>query len=285
MGRRATVLAVAFTALFVPAQAGFAATLELNRTIRTSPFMWTSMSMGDNEGSAFVPSDNSLWLADDNKNRIYEVNPTTGALKRTIPRSAFNNAPKFGGGPAARTDRTNDFESIAYNRRRDVLYVFSGACCTSSIQATAFRLKRRSGRFRVVSYQPLPGDADYTAAAWSPTDDKLYVGKGEEMRWFNYATGAASAPFSVAGVRGILGMEFGPAGANLFVTVNSERLIRIDWATRTVVSGWTFDLTPFGIRDARAVAKIRGRFFVSDGSDSRSNGDPLRHAVFVLEAN
>ena len=285
MGRRATVLAVAFTALFVPAQAGFAATLELNRTIRTSPFTWTSMSMGDNEGSAFVPSDNSLWLADDNKNRVYVVDPTTGALKRTIPRSAFNNAPKFGGGPAAGTDRTNDFESIAYNRRRDVLYVFSGACCTSSIQATAFRLKRRSGRFRVVSYQPLPGDADYTAAAWSPTDDKLYVGKGEEMRWFNYATGAASAPFSVAGVRGILGMEFGPAGANLFVTVNSERLIRIDWATRTVVSGWTFDLTPFGIRDARAVAKIRGRFFVSDGSDSRSNGDPLRHAVFVLEAN
>jgi DNA-binding beta-propeller fold protein YncE len=285
MGRRATLLAVAFAALLVPVQAGFAATLELNRTIRTSPFTGTSMSMGDNEGSAFVPSDNSLWLADDNKNRIYEVNPTTGALKRTIPRSAFNNAPKFGGGPAAGTDRTNDFESIAYNRRRDVLYVFSGACCTSSIQATAFRLKRRAGRFRVASYQPLPAGADYTAAAWSPTDDKLYVGKGEEMRWFNYATGTAKAPFSVAGVRGILGMEFGPAGANLFVTVNSERLIRIDWATRTVVSGWTFDLTPFGIRDARAVAKIRGRFFVSDGSDSRSNGDPLRHAVFVLEAN
>ena len=280
MGRRATLLAVAFTALLVPAQAGFAATLELNRTIRTSPFTGTSVSMGDNEGSAFVPSDNSLWLADDNKNRIYEVNPTTGALKRTIPRSAFNNAPKFGGGPAAGTDRTNDFEAIAYDRANDVLYVFSGACCTSSTRATAFRLRRRSGRFRVVSYQPLPGDADYTAAAWSPTDDKLYVGKGEEMRWFNYATGAASAPFSVAGVRGILGMEFGPAGANLFVTVNSERLIRIDWATRTVVSGWTFDLTPFGIRDARAVAKIRGRFFVSDGFNSRRR----RYAVFVLDA-
>ena len=124
--------------------------------------------------------------------------------------------------------------------------------------------------------------ADYTGAAWSPTDDKLYVGKGEEMRWFNYATGAASAPFSVAGVRGILGMEFGPAGANLFVTVNSERLIRIDWATRTVVSGWTFDLTPFGVRDSRAVAVIGNQFFVSDGYDSRPKGDPLRHAVFVL---
>ena len=240
--------------------------------------------MGDNEGSAFVRSDNSLWLADDNKNTVYAVDPTTGALKRTIPRSAFINAPKFGGGPAAGTERTNDFESIAYNRRRDVLYVFSGACCTSSTRATAFRLRRRSGRFRVVSYQPLPTGADYTAAAWSPTDDKLYVGKGMEMRSFNYATGTASAPFSVDGIRGILGMDFGPAGGNLFVTVNSEQLIRIDWATRTVVSGWTFDLTPFGVRDARAVAKIRGRFFVSDGSDLRSSGDPLRHAVFVFDA-
>ena len=68
---------MAFTALLVPAHAGFAATLELNRTIRTSPFTGTSVWMGDNEGSAFVPSDNSLWLADDNKNKIYAVDPTT----------------------------------------------------------------------------------------------------------------------------------------------------------------------------------------------------------------
>jgi len=285
MGRRATLLAVALTALLVPAHAGFAATLELNRTIRTSPFIGSSVSMGDNEGSAFVPSDNSLWLADDNKDRIYKVNPATGVLKRTIPRRAFNNARKLGGGPRAGKKRTGDFEAIAYNRRKDLLYIFSGACCKSLSRATAFRLKRRSGRFRVASYQRLPTGADYTAAAWSPTDGKLYVGKGKEMRSFNYATGTTSAPLGVDGVDGILGMDFSPSGADLFVTVNSEQLIRIDWATRTVVSGWTFDLTPFGIRDARAVAKIRGRFFVSDGSDSRSNGDPLRHAVFVLEAN
>ena len=274
---------MAITALFLPAQAAFAATLDLNRTIRTSPFTGRSVSMGDNEGSAFVPSDNSLWLADDNKNRIYKVNPSTGVLKRTIGRSAFNNAPRLGGGPRAGEKRTNDFEAIAYNRRTDVLYVFSGACCTSSTRATAFRLKRRSGRFRVASYQPLPTGADYTGAAWSPTDDKLYVGKGKEMRSFNYKTGTASAPFAVDGVRGTLGMDFSLDGADLFVTVNSERLIRIDWATRTVVGGWTFDLTPFGILDARAVARIRGRFFVSDGFDSRPNGDPRGHAVFVLD--
>ena len=100
------------------------------------------------------------------------------------------------------------------------------------------------------------------------------------MRSFNYARGTASAPFGVAGVDGILGMDFSPNGADPFVTVNSEQLIRIDWATRTVVSGWTFELKPFGIRDARAVATIRGRFFVSDGFNSRRR----RYAVFVLDA-
>jgi len=271
------------TAFLLPAHAAFAATLELNRTIQTSPFTGTSVSMGDNEGSAFVPSDNSLWLAGDNKKQIYEVDPATGAFKRTIARSAFNDAPRFGGGPAAGTDRTNDFEAMAYDRANDVLYVFSGKCCTSSILPTAFRLTRQSGQFQVESYQPLPTGADYTGAAWNPTDGKIYVGKGRDMRSFDYASGTASSSFTVRGVRGILGMDFSPDGGDLFVTVNSEKLIRIAWSTRKVFSGWTIDLTPFGIRDSRAVANIGNQFFVSDGYDSRPKGDPLRHAVFVLD--
>jgi len=281
---RAALFALAIAALLVPAHAAFAATLELDGTIRTSPFTGSSVSMGDNEGSAFVPSDNSLWLADDKKRGIYEVDPATGTLKRMIARSVFNEAPRFGGGPVAGTDRTNDFESMAYDRANDVLYVFSGKCCTSSILPTAFRLTRQSGQFQVESYQPLPTGADYTGAAWSPTDGKIYVGKGRDIRSFEYASGTASPSFRVRGVSGITGMDFSPDGADLFVTVNSEKLIRINWATKTVVSGWTFDLTPFGIRDSRAVAKIGNQFFVSDGYDSRPTGDPLRHAVFVLDA-
>jgi len=277
------LIAVALTGLLLSAQAAFAATLELDRMIRTSPFKGTSVSMGDNEGSAFVRSNRILWLADDIKKRIYAVNPRTGALKRTIARRAFNRARKFGGGRRAGKERTNDFEAIAYNRRHDALYVFSGPCCKASIRPTAFRLKRRSGRFGVASYQPLPKRADYTGAAWSPTDGKLYVGKGENVRSFRYASGTVGPAFSV-GVKGITGMDFSPGGADLYVTVSSERLIRIDWPTKTVVSGWRFDLTPFGIRDSRAVAKIGERFFVSDGYDSRPRRDHRRHTVFVLDA-
>ena len=289
LGRRAALVLLAITALLLPARAAFAAlpetaTLELNRTIRTTPFSGTSVSMGDHEGSAFVPADNSLWLADDGKRRMYEVDPTTGALKRTIERTVFNNAAQLGGGPSAGMVRTNDFESIAYDRTNDVLYVFSGPCCNTSIHPTAFRLTRQSGQFQVESYQPLPTGADYTGAALNPTDGKIYVGKGQQIRSFDYASGTEGAPFAVAGVKEITGMDFSPDGTDLFVTVGSERLIRIDWSTRTVVNGWTFDLTPFGIRDARAVAEIGDQFFVSDGVDSRASGDPLKYAVFVLDA-
>ena len=77
-------------------------------------------------------------------------------------------------------------------------------------------------------------------------------------------------------------MDFSSGGEDLFVTVNDEQLIRIDWPTRTVVSGWTLDLTPFGIRDSRAVAKIHKRFFVSDG-DSRAPRNRRRYGVFVFD--
>jgi hypothetical protein len=217
--------------------------------------------MGDNEGSAFVPSDRSLWLADDGKKRIYEVRPSTGTLKRTIPRRVFDKALKFRGGSRAGKTRTNDFEAIAYDRAKDVLYVFSGPCCNSSIR---------------------PHGADYTAAAWSPTDKKVYVGKGRYVQSLAYASPTAGDAFEM-GVTGITGLGFSRNGANLFVTDNKEELVRVDWSTRTPVSGWTFDLTLFGIRDSPAVAAIRGRLCVSDGHDQRASGDPLRHAVFVVD--
>ena len=271
-------------ALILPAASAFAATISLERTIRTTPFAGTSVSMRDHEGSAFVPVDNSLWLADDNGDAVYEVNPTTGAWKRKIPQADFNAAPRFGGGPQAGPNRTEDFEALAYDVNSDTLYVFSGRCCSSSILPTAFRLTRQGGALRVADWQPLASTADYTGAAWNPGGDRIYVGKGRWFRSFDYTTAAEGPAFRVQGVSGIMGMDFSANGVDLFITNNNERLIRINWGTRTVVSGWNLDLTPFGVQDSRAVAVIGGRYFVSDGADSRAKGDPLRHAVFVFAA-
>lgn len=289
--RSARLLFVAsVAALVASAQPAFAALpvtsspeLKLARTIRTSPFVGSSISIKDGEGSAYVPRDNSLWLADDNGRAVYEINPTTGALKQKIATAAFEAAPKFGGGSQAGVNRDRDLESMAYDVATDTLYAFSGPCCQSSVLPTAFRLMRTGGTFKVESYQPLGSGADYTAAGWNPADGKIYVGVGGQIRSYNYVTNTASSSFKVTDLIGILGMTFSTDGHDMYVVTNAEKLRRVDWATKKLVAGWTFDLTGFNVKDSRAVELINDQFYVLDGYDGRSSGDPLKHAVFVFD--
>ena len=256
--------------------------LHLDRTIKTRPFAGSSVSMRDGEGSAYVPRDDSLWLADDNGRAVYEVNPTSGALKRVIRSDAFASAPKLGGGEAAGSNRARDLESLAYDVATDSLYAFSGSCCSSTVLPTAFRLKRSNGSFRVESYQPLAKGTNFTAAAWSASDRTLYVGVNSTLRSYRYESNAVGSAFSIPNVSGILGLGFSPTGSDLFVVTSAEKLFRVDWGSRRIVSGWTFDLRPFGIRDSRAVDLIGDRLFVLDGYDGRPRTDPLKYAVYVF---
>jgi hypothetical protein len=278
---------VALVAFAQPAFASLPVTsspeLRLARTIRTSPFVGSSISIKDGEGSAYVPKDNSLWLADDNGRAVWEINATTGALKRKIDRPAFEAAPKYGGGSPAGPNRPRDLESMAYDEATDTLYAFSGPCCQSSVLPTAFRLTRTSGTFKVESYQPLGSGADYTAAGWNKADGKVYVGVGAQIRSYNYVTNTASSTFRVTGLTGILGLTFSATGSDLYATTNAEKLFRVDWSTKKLVAGWTFDLTGFKVKDSRAVELINDQFYVLDGYDGRSSGDPLKHAVFVFD--
>jgi hypothetical protein len=275
-------------ALWVAAPASAAAsspTLQLARTIHTSPFGNSSISMKDAEGSAYVPRDSSIWLADDNGRAIYEVNPSNGDLKTMIGGQAFEATPKFGGGPVAGGNRDRDMESMAYDASTDSLYVFSGKCCDTSVLPTAFRLTRVSGHFKLDSYQPLPAGSDYTASAWNPTDQKVYVGVRKELRTYDYVTNVSGPIFRVPNLLGILGLGFSSDGKDLWVARHDAVVSRVDWGTKTLVPGWTFTLTSFGIRDSRAVELINGQFYILDGYDGRPKGDPLRHALYVFNVS
>ncbi len=273
--------------------------LSLVRTIRTTPFVGTSSSTRDGEGSAFVPNDpahpniggtDSLWLAEDNGDSIWEINPYTGALKSSIQDPVLEATKQYssgtgtGSGSAAGSNRDADLEAIAYDKINDTLYVFNGKCCSSSILPTSFRLKRGAGStFHPEAWQPLPSGTDYTASAWHPGDRKVYVGVGSAIRTYDFATNASGSTFGVSGLSGIYGMSFSDDGNDLFVARSSVRLSRVNWNTKALVTGWTFTLTSFGMRDSRAVELINDQFYVYDGYDGRSTGDPLRYAVFVFD--
>ena len=256
--------------------------LRLDRRIKTRPFVRSNVWIRDNEGSAYVRKDRSLWLADDNGRALYEVNPNTGALKRVIRRAALESAPRFGGGRAAGENRVRDLESLAYNASSDTLLAFSGSCCSWSVRPTAFRLTRARGKLRVESYQPLRKGTDFTGAAWNRSDRKLYVGDGKWFRSYRYPANAVGPRSTVTNLGGILGLGFSRTGEDAFVVTRAEKLIRVDWDRRRIVAGWTFDLTRFGIKDSRGVERIRRRFFISDGYDGRSRTDPVKYAVYVL---
>nr|MBA3737001.1 PKD domain-containing protein [Actinomycetota bacterium] len=286
--RRAAVLLLTLAGLVassnVPALAALPVTsnpqLQLARTIRTTPFAGSTISMKDSEGSADVSSDNSLWLTGDNDRAIYEVNPATGELKRKIDRTTFEAATPFGdpGGPQAGPNRSADFESMAFDGT--YLYVFSGVCCVSTVLPTVFRLARDgSDQFQVESYQPLAAGSDFTAAAWNANESTLYVAKGRDFQSYDYVGNVIGPIVRVANLIGILGISF--SGSDLFAVTNAEVLVRADWPTKTIMNGWTFDLTSSGVLDSRAVEFIGDQFYVSDGYDSRPAGDPLAHAVFV----
>lgn len=277
--------AVSIDLAFVASPANSSARLQLHRRIRTRPFANRRVWMRDNEGSAYVLRNRSLWLADDNGRAVYEVNPATGGLKRAIGRRQFEAARRRGGGARAGVNRTVDFESIAYDRAHDSLYVFSGWCCGPRVMPTAFRLKRNArGAFAVESYQPLSRSVNFTAAAWNAANGKLYVGFGSDLRTYNYGRNRVGRAFRVPNLTDIRGMVFSARG-DLFVTNGAEQLRRVNWRTKRLRSGWTFDLRRFGIHDSRAVELIGGRFFVSDGDDARSNNDPFKYAVYVLSLN
>jgi hypothetical protein len=239
--------------------------------------------------------DQSLWLIGDNassaSNTAFEVDPYTGALKGVVDRAAFDAAPRFGGGPAAGPNRSGDLESLAYDENSDVLYAFSGTCCSSTALPTAFRLTRGgTGEFVVDSYQPLPSGADLTGAAWNSADDKVYVGKGRKLRTYDFVTNTLGPEFAIRNVPGILGLDFTSDGGDLFVVTRAERMVRVGWANKRIVTGWDFDLTPFGVKDSRGVEVIPNpdpagfdQLYVYDGSGSRATSDPLRYAVFVFD--
>jgi hypothetical protein len=283
-GRRVRTLvwAVVLAALLTPSSSTAQTTPHLRRVgvIRTTPFVHTGISMHDGEGSAYVRRDHSLWLADDSTDAIFEVAPKTGNLRRVIGEQAFRSTDRFGGGPRAGGNRTDDFESMAYDAANDVLYVFSGKCCSGSVRPTVFRLTRRRGVLRLDSWQPLKRTNDFTAAGWNSADHRLYLAVGSDLRTYNYPRNALGQPFRITDLTGILGLSFSQDGSKMYAVTNGEVLYAVDWPSQTIIPGWSFDLTPFGVLDSRAVERIGGRFFVLDGAPRRGR---LEFAVFEFD--
>ena len=190
--------------------------LALNRAYTTAPFAGTSTTANSQEGSAYVPADNALWLVD--STHAYEVDASTDQLRRTVATADFTNALPVGGvGAPAGTTRSDSFAAVAYDPTADALYVFSRNCCTATgLDPSVFRLKRDlAGAFQVESYQSLPAGTDPKGAGYK-AGTGLVFGKGKTINPYDYDTNTIGATITVSGIdaggagHGLLGRRFAP---------------------------------------------------------------------------
>src|SRR6187200_2301608 len=105
--------------------------LKLTGWFDSHPWAGSSVNASDVEGLGYVPADNSLWVGDDNADRIYEIDATTGQYKGQIAASEFIASRQVGTNTLSDPTRADDLESIVYDPTNDVLYVSSGNCCNS----------------------------------------------------------------------------------------------------------------------------------------------------------
>ena len=259
--------------------------LTFNRNIQTRPFTGTSTSMGDNEGMAYVATNDTLWVVDDVPGRLYAVNRTTGVLGQVFTNAQFQAATILGGTEVAGTNRVKDIEAVAYDSVTDTMYVFSGTCCTVAALPTVFRFSRpnTSSAFVLDSWQPLAAPYNDLSGA-EFRNGELWAATGKTIVKYDYVTNTASSPVTLTGApSAIYSLAFNASGSEMWVVGSSAKVIKYDWASKTPVSGYSFTMYSFGVNDPRAIEIIGSQMFLSDGYDYYPAGSTTAFAIRVFD--
>ena len=267
-------------------------TLQLQRTIYTNPFVGApAQHPGDAEGLAYDPVRGSMWVSDDSKRKLYELDFATGTLLTTITDTqlAKSLAVPVGGLEAGLT-RPADLEALAYDAVNDVLYAFAGFCCnppTPHHDPTVFKLVRGTdGHFGVGTYQPIEsltynGEIHKDLSGAGAINGELWVADntqasfGKTLYKYDYATNTITDSKVVPGISGhITGVGFSPPGANaplgddVWLTTSSGSILyRFAWPALTLVPNHKIQMKDLGLQDTRAVEVVDDTLVLADGWD------------------
>ncbi len=255
--------------------------LQQTRMIVNNPMLGSAVTPRDLEGLAYVPQNNSLWMADDNRKALYEIDKDSGLLKSTITQAQLAATPRYGASDLAGTNTANDFEGLVYNPQTDQLLAFAGPCCSTGIRSAVFRLVRSGNTFVPQSFQPLTAPInDFSGVGY--TNGEIRAALGSVIYRYTFDTNTFDAPVTLSQKEGnVVGIDFSDNGNDLWVTTSYNKIRRYNWATNTLYPNHSLLLSTVGVGDGRAVEIINDQLYIADGYDSYGTTSPNKYAVHV----
>ena len=213
-------------------------------------------NLDDIEALTYIPSDNALWVADDDNRQIYKIDLNTQTTRRVI--SNFDSV-----------KRGSDIKAIAYDNLTDTLYAFGRS------GRSVFRLKRDSnGIFTIIDYKNI-GIAVYAAVV---INGKLYISYSGVVQEYNYAQNRLLGKLFTS-KQDIYDMAYG--NNILWLVTGDNRLNKVDITTKTIIK--RYSMLDRGIKDARGVAVAGDKIYIADGADDISGN--LSHAIYIFDIN
>lgn len=227
----------------------------------------------DGESLAYVPEDDTFWIADDDRRSIYEVERLTGAYRSEIALSTILEAlPDAGqcddgdGDPTTVCSYVEEFELLAYDPDGGALYVVNTVNTSPPDRPAIFRLTKGAcaGCFTPESWQPLDVGPLYSSLV--VVEGELFLALRNRLYAYDYATNRPatvdtngdSLPPAYEAPNRMMALSFD--GTFMWILTSQRVLYQVEWATRT--QRGTSDLGAFNFADPRGLEIVRDTIYV-----------------------
>jgi len=258
------------------------------------------VGLKDAESLLYVPSNNSLWISDDNAHKIYEMDLTTYKVKSIYTNRMLE---EYSGVCRDKNNRRiqnceglTDLESIVYDDQNDLLYFYVGSAHSTP---AIFRLTRDTLNDKfvlgdndasTVDYRLL--DYEYQAAQFI---DQTIVARGYKLYVYDFDTNKRSdSIFETTNRQGkIYGMAYDGYGYGWIIT-SKNYLLKVNWFTKNVEAAYQMadkgsTKTYNGVYDTRGLEIIGGEIYILEGINnygekgaaSAPYGHPLKSSVHI----
>ncbi len=247
------------------------------------------VGLKDAESLLYVPINNSLWIADDNAHKVYEMDFSSKEVKAIYTATMLK---AFSG-----VTQLNDIESIVYDDISDTLYIFVGS---SSSQPAIFRLTRKHHTDSFVLGDNDPSTLDFRLLnneyqAVQFVEGEMIIASGYNLFAYDFKTDKkSSVRFTSSGTHGkIYGMAYDGSGSVWLVT-SKNYLLKVDWSSKKLVA--TYQMadkdsieTYNGVYDTRGLEIINDEIYILEGMNQVGNkgateapyGNALKNSIHI----